>query len=113
MAFSKFFKTPGHKRFEYTPRHWDPQKEDLEKRLENAKKNNGSDPESVKARISNNMRRGSYRHRGAGAARNSWRPNLLFLGIVIVLVAITYLLLLQYLPYFLDSMGLEPPANNS
>ncbi|MDR1170083.1 MAG: hypothetical protein LBK97_04525 [Prevotellaceae bacterium] len=32
LRFS-FFKTPQHKRFEYTPRIWDPEKEDREERL--------------------------------------------------------------------------------
>ena len=33
----KFFKTPRHKQFTYQPRYWDPEKEELEKRVAAAK----------------------------------------------------------------------------
>ncbi len=108
MGLSRFFKTPSHQRFEYTPRHWDPKKEDLEKRLENAMKKKGNDPEGMKARISTGMRRGARGGRSMKGA-STYRSNLLLLGIIIVLVAITYLLFVQYLPFVLNSIGIEAP----
>ena len=112
MGFSRFFKTPGHKQFDYIPRHWDPKKEDLEKRLEIAKNKNSKDLNSMKARISSGMRRGGHGAGKQGRSSYIFRSNLLLLGIIIILVAVTYLLFVQYLPYFLDSMGLEPAPVN-
>ncbi|MDR2383499.1 MAG: hypothetical protein LBD76_06415 [Prevotellaceae bacterium] len=40
LRFS-FFKTPQHKRFEYTPRIWDPAKEEREERLKQVRKELG------------------------------------------------------------------------
>lgn len=109
MALSRFFKTPGHQQFEYVPRHWDPKKEDLEERLERARSNNSKNPEQMKARIASGMRRGGARGYKGTQTRSIFRSNLLLLGIVIVLVAVTYLLFIEYLPYVLNNLGIEPP----
>jgi hypothetical protein len=113
MALSRFFKTPNHRQFDYIPRHWNPRKEDLEKRLESAQKKTSKDVAGMKARISGSMRRGgSFADTKRTRSSYIFRSNLMLLGIVIVLVAVSYLLFVQYLPLFLDSFGLEPtPAN--
>jgi hypothetical protein len=92
-----FFKKQKHSTFEYKPRYWDPEKEDLEQRIKTAKGEVGSDPDAIKRRISKSMRRGqrsSYRHnRGANK-----RSTILLLGIIIALAALSYYMLTVYLP---------------
>ena len=58
MKFLKITNVPKHHRFDYTPRHYDPKKEDLERRIEIAKGKQGNDPDAAKARILTQMRRG-------------------------------------------------------
>ncbi|CAG0907556.1 unnamed protein product, partial [Cyprideis torosa] len=58
MSIGRFFKVPRHRQFDYKPRFYDPDKEELEARLRRAKPLDDSDPEAVKARISGSFRRG-------------------------------------------------------
>ena len=97
MALMSFFKRPQHQKFQYNPRHYDPKKEDLEKRLRLARKAKEGDPNAIKERISTGFRKkytakkGSY-HTGA------FRTNMLLLAIIAALVLLTYVLLTVYLP---------------
>lgn len=99
-----FFKKQKHQRFEYKPRYWDPNKEDLENRIDVAKGVANSDPEAVKRRISNSLRR-NYRS-GAKSKRSSEkRSMIMLLGIIVALVFISYYLLTVYLPLIEESLG--------
>ncbi|MEM9821387.1 MAG: hypothetical protein AAF985_09960 [Bacteroidota bacterium] len=85
----------------------------MEKRLESAKSRNNQDIDGMKARISGGMRRGSGQVDNKRARnRYIFRSNLMLLGIIVILVTISYLLFVQYMPLFLDSLGLDPvPAD--
>jgi len=61
MAIFSIFKTPKHQKYKYIPRFYDPDKEDLERRLEKAKKMRTDDPEGMKMRISSGLRRGNVK----------------------------------------------------
>ncbi|MDH3245544.1 MAG: hypothetical protein OEM26_13085 [Saprospiraceae bacterium] len=101
MAFFSFFKTPRHQKFKYVPRYYDPQKEQLDKIVAQAKGEGLSDTELAKARISS-----AFRKRGGGsneyARRMTRRSNRLLIIILIVLFGLTYLLLTVYLPRFMQ-----------
>ena len=41
MGIPRFIKLPGHKKFEYSPRYWDPEKEEREDRIRRIKQEMG------------------------------------------------------------------------
>ena len=100
MRLFRFIRTPKPQRFEYKPRHWNPEKEDLERRVKAAQNRQDSSPGAMKDRITQNMRR-SYR---AGKQKSAFnlRYNLLLLGIIIVLLIASYYILTVYLPQMED-----------
>ncbi len=97
---SRFFKTPKPQQFEYVPRFYDPEKEALEKRIEQAKACKQGGEAAIKERIRDGLRKSTtynprYRKLKADAVL---RSNLLLLAIVVVLLLLTYMLLTVYLP---------------
>ncbi len=104
MSLPRVFRTPKHQRFEYKPRHWNPQKEELEKRLEEIEKMKQNDPDALKARIAKNFRRGSIGH-GDARRKATLRSNMLLLGIIVGLVLLSYVFLSVYLPQIVNALG--------
>lgn len=66
MAFIRVFRTPKHNKFDYNPMYWNPEKEDLQERLESVEKSKTNDPEALKARIGRGLR-----HRTAGVSSDT------------------------------------------
>lgn len=101
MKLPRIVRVPKHHKFKYTPRHYDPKKEDLERRIEIAKGQQGNSPEAAKARIKSQLRRG----------RNSnprlrkqlvFKSNMLLLGIIVVLVVGLFIMINVYLPEMMN-----------
>jgi len=106
MAFiGGFFKKTKHQRFEYRPRYWDPEKEDLQNRVKAAKGlvDNNS-PEAVKHRISNNLRR-SYKSSSIADRSSSKRSSFMLLAIIGALAMLAYYFLTVYLPVLERMLG--------
>lgn len=61
MALLRLFKPPGHQRYEYKPRFWNPEKEELKERLENASGAKELNTDAMKLRISEHFARRSSR----------------------------------------------------
>ena len=95
----RFFKTkvPKHQRFEYTPRFYDPKKEDLQNRVAAAQGMSGRDTEAMKGRISTSLRRGRNNHPKLRSG-TVYRSNMLLLAIIVVLVVILFTAVNVYLP---------------
>lgn len=102
MALLKFFKTPRHQKFEYRPRHWDPRKEELQQRIQQAKARNSGDPEAMKARISSGMRRSFGKENAQARSRGVRRSNMILLGVIGALLLVSYTLLTVYLPEIIN-----------
>lgn len=60
MALFKGFKLPRNQHFEYRPRFWDQEKEDLENRIAQFEETGDGDPEKMKERISLRFRKKAY-----------------------------------------------------
>lgn len=91
MGIPRFIKLPGHKRFEYSPRHWDPEKEEFEERIRQSKLEAGIDVprDSNKTTI----KRGSFRQvRQQTKVRASRSSNLRLIVILATLLIIAYLI---------------------
>ena len=107
MALLRFFKVPRHQQYEYKPRYWDPRKEELEERLKRIEDLKGSDTEATKARISSGLRRG-YRGDTRERKRQVMRSNMILLGIVIVLLILSYMFIVVYLPEIVNALESGP-----
>lgn len=91
------FRTPGHLRFQYIPQHYDPDKEDLEKRVKAAKSEKDGDVKAAKSRIASSYKSRYQKHRNI--SRHSNRiSNIRILIILALLVGLTYFLFIQFLP---------------
>ncbi len=95
MALFSIFKTPKNQKFDYKPRYWDPVKDDLNTRIQQAQ---GADTEAMKARISRGFKRGSTYGYAEQRAIERRRSNKILLITVIILVFLCYLFLTVYLP---------------
>jgi hypothetical protein len=91
MGIPRFFKLPGHKQFHYTPRYYDPEKEELEERIRQIKQEMGVDVPADPNRST--IRRGSFRTARQKAKVKAGRTsNIRLLVILAVLLLIAYLI---------------------
>ncbi len=106
MAFLRFTKLPKHQQYEYKPRFWDPKQEELEERMQQVENMKGGDAEAIKARLSGGFRRG-YQQGGQSRFRKQqvMRSNMVLLGIIVMLVFLSYLFIRVYLPEIAASVG--------
>lgn len=96
MAFFSFSKRIKNRQFDYIPRYYDPDKEELEKRLKLYNRQ-GDDVDLAKERIRGGFSR-NYRQAGDYAKKQKRRSNRILLMTLAVLVLLTLILLTQYLP---------------
>ena len=89
MAIS-FIKLPRHKQFEYTPRYWDPEKEEREERIRQIKREMGVEIPGNSNRTT--IRRGSFRQRQKQKVKASRASNIRLMVILAALFLIAYLI---------------------
>ena len=91
MGIPRFIKLPGHKQFNYSPRYWDPEKEEREDRIRRIKQEMGIDLPSDPNRST--IRRGSFRQASKKTKVKATRSsNIRLLIILAVLFLLAYLL---------------------
>jgi hypothetical protein len=94
MGIPRFIKLPSHKQFNYSPRYWDPEKEEREERIRQIKLEMGIEVPSDPNRTT--IKRGSFRqasrHTKVKATRSS---NIRLVIILAVLLMLAYLLFLR------------------
>jgi len=91
MGIPRFIKLTQNKRFSYSPRYWDPEKEELENRIRQIKHEMGIDIPSDPNRST--ITRGSFRQsRQKIKAKASRSSNIRLLIILAVLLLLAYLL---------------------
>lgn len=94
MGIPRFIKLPTHKQFNYSPRYWDPEKEEREERIRQIKLEMGIEVPSDPNRTT--IKRGSFRqasrHTKVKATRSS---NIRLVIILAVLLTLAYLLFLR------------------
>ncbi len=95
MGVPRFIKLPSYKRFNYTPRYWDPEKEERESRIRMIKHDMGiidmpSDP------LRTTIKRGSFRLvRQKAKVKAGRSSNIRLLIILAVLLLLAYLILFR------------------
>jgi len=91
MGIPRFIKLQGHKQFNYSPRYWDPEKEEREVRIRRIKQEMGIDMPSDPNRTT--IRRGSFRQAAQKTKVKATRSsNIRLLIILAVLLLLAYLL---------------------
>jgi len=94
MGLPRFIKLPGHKQFNYSPRYWDPEKEEREDRIRQIKAEMGIEISSDPNRST--IKRGSFRQARQKAKVKATRTsNLRLVVILAVLLMLAYLLFLK------------------
>lgn len=102
MALLRFSKLPKHRQYEYKPRYWDPEKEDLDQRLRRAEARKQDDEGARRERIKSGLRRGGYTRDNSAMRQQVVRTNLRLVAIMAVLFFAAYMVLTQYLPRWLS-----------
>lgn len=105
MALLRFTRLPKHQKYEYKPRYWDPRKEQLEERLKRSEASQKDEVESVKARLSSHGFRRGFSVDGHDRKQQAMRSNLVLLGVIAILILLSYLFLTAYLPRIVDAVG--------
>jgi len=91
MGIPRFIKLPGYKRFEYSPRYWDPEKEEREERIRQIKQELGYEMPSDPNRTT--IKRGSFRQAHQKTKVRATRgTNIRLVVILAVLFFLAYLI---------------------
>lgn len=107
MFRSKLFKLPQHRKFNYTPRHFDADKEELHERLRAVELRQGKaehdteDIHAMKKRISLNFREGGggyYKPAASYIKRANYRSNVILVCTLVGLLVLGYYVLAVTLP---------------
>jgi hypothetical protein len=98
MAIFRFFKLPKHRRYEYIPRYWDPDKEEREARLKELRLLGEEDEiEAMKSRISSGFKRKSRAAEGF-RRKQVRRSNMILIATIFILLLLSYIFIIRYLP---------------
>lgn len=106
----RFFKLPKHSVYSYKPRYWDPDKEDLEERLQRVEDLKNGSVDAAKARIAGGFKKGGFR-KGNGTWNTQYRrksvarSNKIFLIVLVTLGLITFYFLSRYMPVLANLLG--------
>ena len=103
----RWSKLPTNRQYNYNPRYWNQKKEDLNERIKNVHLVKEGDKEAMKARIRGGMKRGYVKDASAFRKKKVMRANLTLIGIIFLLIFLTYYGLTVYLPKMLDAFNLQ------
>ncbi len=100
----KFTKVPKPRSFDYKPRFYDPEKEELENRFSRAERIRRGGVEGAKTRLKGSFRR-NFSAESAGRREQMRRSNYRLFMIIAVLLLLTYFLLNSNLPGLMKWLG--------
>lgn len=103
---TNLFRTPKHRKYDYIPRYYDPEKEEREERIRKAELMADDSIEGMKSRISSKMKYGGsgmkeYESHRKKALR---RSNFTLLAIIIILIFAAFIAMEIYLPSLMKSL---------
>lgn len=99
-----FFRVPAHQKFEYKPRYYNPEKEELEKILRRAESADSLDPEDIKQRMKGEFQRRRSKASRRGVTDFGYRKrqlrqsNLRLLAILVGILFVSIYFAMRYLP---------------
>ena len=89
----RFFNLPKNKTFNYTPRYYDEQKEDLEKRIQQAKQELGINDNDDKKPYVSTIRKGQMKSHSKHSAEQRRKSSGRLFLIIVILAILVYILL--------------------
>ena len=104
MAIFNFFRTPKPQQFRYVPRHYDPEREEIKRRLAQLNPDEvDNSAEAMKHRISAGFKRKqsadpTYRK------RHTKRSNRMLAAIIVLLIVISVIMIERYLPALMQAL---------
>ncbi len=101
MGLFQFGKRIKNRQFDYTPRYYDPEKEELEQRLGRYNQNS-TDVDLTKVRIKGGLRK-KYRVNNEYSQTIRNRSNRILLFTIVILLLITFYFISEYLPRIMAS----------
>lgn len=97
MALIRLFRVPKHRTYDYKPRYWDQDKEELHDRIKKIEEAKAKGIEGMRDRVRAGLQSARVRDYQAMRAQTI-RSNVRLIVVVVVLIALTYLAITQYLP---------------
>jgi hypothetical protein len=100
---TNIFKTPKHKKYDYIPRYYSPEKEELDARIKRAEKMQDDGIEGMKSRIAYKMSRaGNTQAYESHRKKALMKSNLTLLALIIVLIVASIFCIMIYLDEILE-----------
>lgn len=110
--FLRFLKLPKSQRYQYNPRYWDPEKEEMEKKVQQIKdRQNGASSASIRSRLASGGIRRGFEVSGRGRKKQAMRSNFILIAVIIALLFLAYMLLNVYLPEFEEMLNSKQKSN--
>lgn len=103
MGLFNVFRLPKHNKFNYIPRHYDPEKEAFKERMREIELRSGDSTEAMKSRIAAGMRQSAIDNSGL-RRKSIIKSNMIVLITIIVLVFLSIIFINYYLPRILESL---------
>lgn len=107
MSLFGFGKRPKHRSFDYVPRYYDAEKEDLQNRLSTYDPDSGDDVGNVKLRLKGSFKKPigkTYETDAYKAALK--RSNRIVLVVALILILCTIYFLMEYFPKYVEGLHL-------
>ena len=101
MALIRLFKVPKHRTYEYKPRYWNREQEELHERIRKAEAAKAQGVEGMRDRVRAGLRK-SYTRDYSAMRMQTVRRNVRLLLVLGALIALTYYVLGQYLPRIIE-----------
>lgn len=105
MAMFKIFKLPQNQQFQYRPRFWEQEKEELEQRVRKIQNPDEVTPEEIKERISISFRSKSGVRDAEFRSKQVNKSNKILVLTILVLVFIAYMMLNLNIDRLLDFLS--------
>lgn len=103
---TNLFRTPRHRKYDYIPRYYNPEKEALEARIKKAEVMAEDSIEGMKSRISGKMKFGGSNTQEYESLRRKAlrRSNFMLLAIIVILCILAFVGIELFLPTFLETI---------
>lgn len=101
----RFFKLPKHNTYNYKPRYYDAQKEELEERLKKIEDLQNGSVEAAKARLEGGFKRGFNQGNSRFRRKQVAKSNSILFATIIMLGILTFYLLTRFMPGLANLLG--------
>ena len=101
----RFFKVPKHSSFNFKPRYYDEEKEELQERLKRVEDLKNGSVEAAKARLSGGFKRGFNQGNSQFRRKQVAQSNKILFFTMLTLGALTVYLLVRYMPGIANVLG--------